>query len=36
VWNAKDEKGNAVGAGIYFLQFNAGNNSEAKKLAVIN
>ena len=36
IWNAKDEKGNAVSKGIYFLHFTAGNKSETKKLFVIN
>ena len=35
-WNAKDEKGNAVSAGIYLLRFDAGTKSETKKLSVIN
>ena len=34
-WNAKDEKGNEVGAGIYFLKFYRGDFSETKKLFVI-
>jgi flagellar hook assembly protein FlgD len=34
-WNAKDEKGNAVITGIYFLRFNTGNYSETKKLVVV-
>jgi flagellar hook assembly protein FlgD len=35
-WNTKDEKGNAVSAGIYLLRFDAGTKSETKKLSVIN
>jgi len=35
VWNAKNEKGNAVPSGIYFLRIGAGNYSETKKLSVI-
>jgi hypothetical protein len=34
-WNTKDEAGKAVSAGIYILQFDTGNKSETKKLAVI-
>jgi hypothetical protein len=34
-WNAKDEKGNAVVAGIYFLKMQAGNYTETKKLVVV-
>src|SRR5206468_1843645 len=33
-WNARDEKGNHVIAGIYFLRMNAGVHSETKKLVV--
>jgi len=33
-WNTKDEKGNAVSAGIYFLQIQTENYSETKKLLV--
>jgi hypothetical protein len=35
VWNAKDEKGNAVSAGIYLLRMQAGNYSETKKLLIV-
>ncbi|CAN5460066.1 hypothetical protein BH10BAC3_BH10BAC3_17480 [soil metagenome] len=35
-WNARDEKGNAVSAGMYLLQVEADNKSEIKKLSVIN
>jgi hypothetical protein len=35
VWNAKDEKGNAVNAGIYFLRMQAGDYTETKKLVVV-
>jgi hypothetical protein len=35
-WNEKDEDGNTVSAGIYILQFDSPDKSEAKKLAVIN
>ncbi|HYV92902.1 MAG TPA: T9SS type A sorting domain-containing protein [Chitinophagales bacterium] len=34
-WNATDEKGNAVDAGIYFLKLDIGNYSETKKLLVV-
>ena len=34
-WNATDEKGNGVGAGIYFLKFEAGDCFETKKLFVV-
>ncbi len=34
-WNATDEKGNAVGAGIYFLKVDARDFSETKKLSVM-
>jgi flagellar hook capping protein FlgD len=34
-WDKKDEQGNAVGAGIYILQFDAGTFSDRKKLTVI-
>ena len=34
-WNANDEKGNAVPAGIYLLRILAGNYSETKKLMII-
>jgi hypothetical protein len=35
IWNAKDEKGNAVVAGIYVLRMQAGNYAETKKLIVV-
>jgi flagellar hook assembly protein FlgD len=35
LWNAKDKKGNAVNAGIYFLKLEAGNYSQTKKLVVV-
>ena len=34
-WNATDEKGNAVDAGIYFLKVEGENFSETKKLSLI-
>ena len=34
VWNVKDEKGNAVTAGIYFLRMQIGNSVETKKIIV--
>jgi flagellar hook assembly protein FlgD len=34
-WNAKDEKGNAVVAGIYLLKMQVGNYRETKKIVVI-
>ena len=34
-WNATNEKGIAVDAGIYFLKFDAGDYSETKELSVI-
>lgn len=34
-WNATDEKGNAVDAGIYFLKVDARDFSETKKLSVM-
>jgi len=34
-WNAKDEKGNTVNAGIYFLRMNADNHTETKKISVV-
>jgi len=34
VWNVKDEKGNAVTAGIYFLRMQIGNYVETKKIIV--
>ena len=33
-WNANDEKGNAVPAGIYFLRLDLGNYSETRKLLI--
>ena len=33
-WNAKDENGNAVNAGIYFLKVQTGDYLETKKLVV--
>jgi len=35
VWNARDEKGNAVNAGIYFSRMQRGNYSETRKLVVV-
>jgi len=35
VWNARDEKGNAVVAGIYLLKMQAGNYTETKKVIVV-
>ena len=32
IWNAKNEKGNAVSAGIYFLKMQAGDYTETKKI----
>ena len=34
-WNAKDEKGKAVNAGVYFLQFVTGEYTKTKKLIVV-
>ncbi|MEO8086803.1 MAG: T9SS type A sorting domain-containing protein [Bacteroidota bacterium] len=34
-WNATDEKGNALDAGIYFLKLETENYSETKKLSVV-
>jgi hypothetical protein len=34
IWNARDEKENAVSAGIYFLNFSAGSYVERRKLVV--
>ena len=34
VWNVKDEKGNAVAAGIYFLRTQIENSVETKKIIV--
>jgi hypothetical protein len=33
-WNAKDENGNAVNGGVYFLRIQAGDYSETRKLIV--
>ena len=33
-WNAKDEKENAVNAGIYFLKMKTGSYVETKKIVV--
>jgi hypothetical protein len=35
VWNAKDEKGNAVGSGMYLLKLQAGNYTETKKIVAV-
>jgi blue copper oxidase len=35
IWNARDENGNAVNAGIYFLKLQAGAYSETKKIVVM-
>ncbi len=34
-WNAKDEKGNTMNTGIYFLRVETENYSETKKLIVL-
>lgn len=34
-WNATDENGTAVDAGIYFLMLETGNYSETKRLSVV-
>ncbi|MEO8086805.1 MAG: T9SS type A sorting domain-containing protein [Bacteroidota bacterium] len=34
-WNARDEKGNAVGTGIYFLRVESENYSETKKISLM-
>lgn len=34
-WNARDEKGNAVGSGIYVLKLQAGDYIETKKILVV-
>jgi hypothetical protein len=34
-WDAKDEKGNMVSAGVYFLKMQAGNYAETRKLVVV-
>jgi flagellar hook assembly protein FlgD len=33
-WNTKDEKGNAVAPGVYFLKLNTGEISETKKIVI--
>jgi len=35
IWNARDEKGNAVSTGNYLLKMQAGNYEETKKISVI-
>ena len=35
IWNAKDEKGNLVSTGIYFLSVQTGNYSETKKVTAV-
>ena len=35
VWNARDEKQNAVATGIYFLRIQTGNYTETRKLVVV-
>ena len=35
VWNARDEKGNEVSSGLYFLRMQTGNYVETKKLSVL-
>jgi hypothetical protein len=35
MWNAKDEKGNTVTVGIYFLRMQSGNYTGTKKLVVV-
>ncbi len=34
-WNVKDEKGNAVASGMYFLRTQTGNYTETRKLSVV-
>ena len=34
-WNASDEKGNAVVAGMYVLKMHAGNYVETKKIVIV-
>jgi flagellar hook assembly protein FlgD len=36
VWNSKDEKGNAVVAGIYLLNLQAGDYTETKKISIVH
>lgn len=35
IWNARDEKGYAVGAGMYILKLQAGSYSETKMISII-
>ena len=35
IWNAKDEKGNLVSTGIYFLTVQAGDYAETRKVTVV-
>jgi len=35
IWNARDEKGNAVNGGVYLLKMQAGNYTETKKIVVM-
>lgn len=34
-WNGKDEKGNAVGSGIYFCRLTAGDKTLSKKMVLL-
>ncbi|MFH1379499.1 MAG: FlgD immunoglobulin-like domain containing protein, partial [bacterium] len=34
-WDGKDDSGNVVGSGIYFVHMKSGSYSETKKIAVI-
>jgi flagellar hook assembly protein FlgD len=34
-WNARDDKGSAVHAGMYLLQLQSGNYTETKKIVVV-
>lgn len=34
-WDAKNEQGNAVQTGIYFLQLNTGSKTETRKVSII-
>ncbi|CAN5460127.1 hypothetical protein BH10BAC3_BH10BAC3_17490 [soil metagenome] len=34
-WNAKDEKGNTLSAGMYLVQIQSGNYTEAKRLSLL-
>jgi hypothetical protein len=36
IWSARDEKGNTVSAGIYFLRIQTGNYLETRKLSKVN